>query len=214
MKYRPLGRTGLRVSELCLGTMTFGGTGMWETIGSLGQPEADALVGASLDAGINLFDTANFYGAGESESRLGRALGARRRDVIVATKVRLKMGPGPNDVGLSRHHILSAADASLERLGTDHIDLYQVHFPDPLTPIDETLRALDDLVRWGKVRYLGASNFAAWQTMKALWASVSRGLTRFESLLFGLPGARDRDQFLLEDGQALLQSFEIGGEHR
>jgi aryl-alcohol dehydrogenase-like predicted oxidoreductase len=132
--------------------------------------------------GVNFFDTADFYAAGESEAMLGKALGERRKDVVVATKVRLRMGPGPNDVGLSRAHILSAADASLRRLGSDWIDLYQVHNPDPLTPLDETLRALEDLVRWGKVRYVGASNHAAWQMMKALWIADANGFSRFECL--------------------------------
>jgi aryl-alcohol dehydrogenase-like predicted oxidoreductase len=182
MRYLVLGRTGLRVSELCFGTMTFGGKGAWDVVGALDQKQADLLVGKSLEAGVNFFDTADFYAAGESETMLGKSLGARRKDVVVATKVRLKMGPGPNDVGLSRAHVLAAADASLARLGTDYIDLYQIHAPDPLTPIDETLRALEDLVRWGKVRYLGASNLAAWQVMKALWTSDVRGFSRFEAL--------------------------------
>ncbi len=182
MRYLLLGRTGLRVSELCFGTMTFGGTGMWETIGALDQSRATLLVARCLEGGVNFFDTADFYAAGESEAMLGRALGARRIDNVVATKVRLRMGPGPNDVGLSRAHILAAAEASLKRLGTDYIDLYQVHAPDPLTPLEETLRALEDLVRWGKVRYVGASNYAAWQMMKALWISDARGFARLESL--------------------------------
>jgi aryl-alcohol dehydrogenase-like predicted oxidoreductase len=182
MRHLVLGRTGLRVSELCFGTMTFGGTGMWEKLGALDQKQADVMVGKCLDAGINFFDSADFYAAGESEVMLGRALGKKRNDNVIATKVRLRMGPGPNDVGLSRGHILAAAEASLERLGADHIDLYQIHAPDPLTPMDETLGALEDLVRAGKVRYLGASNLAAWQMMKALWISDQRGFARFESL--------------------------------
>jgi aryl-alcohol dehydrogenase-like predicted oxidoreductase len=182
MRQLVLGRTGLRVSELCFGTMTFGGTGTWQALGGLDQKQADVLVGRCLDAGITFFDTADFYAAGESETLLGRSLGAKRKDVVVATKVRLRMGPGPNDVGLSRAHILAAAEASLERLGTDYLDLYQIHAPDPLTPIDETLRALEDLVRSGKLRYVGASNLAAWQMMKALWAADVKGFSRFESL--------------------------------
>jgi aryl-alcohol dehydrogenase-like predicted oxidoreductase len=182
MRYLVLGRTGLRVSELCFGTMTFGGTGMWEALGALDQPRATALVERCLEAGVNFFDTADFYAAGESEVMLGKALGARRKDVVVATKVRLRMGPGVNDIGLSRSHVLAGAEASLKRLGTDYIDLYQVHNPDPLTPVDETLRALEDLVRSGKVRYVGASNYAAWQMMKALWSADTRGYSRFESL--------------------------------
>ncbi|WP_434385993.1 aldo/keto reductase [Melittangium boletus] len=182
MNYRMLGRTGLYVSELCFGAMTFGGEGMFKVVGNQGQAEADALVGRCLDAGINFFDTANVYSNGQSEQMLGKALGERRKDVVLATKVRGRMGPGPNDVGLTRGHILDSVHASLKRLGTDYIDLYQIHGFDPVTPLDETLRALDDLVRQGKVRYLGASNLAAWQLMKALGISEHRGLSRFESL--------------------------------
>ncbi len=182
MNYRMLGRTGLYVSELCFGAMTFGGEGYWKAIGSHGQSEADALVGRCLEAGINFFDTADIYSNGQSEQLLGKALGARRKDVILATKVRGRTGPGINEVGLSRGHIMDSVHASLKRLGTDYIDLYQIHGYDVVTPLDETLRALDDLVRQGKVRYLGASNLAAWHLMKALGISEHRGLSRFESL--------------------------------
>ncbi|NOK14461.1 aldo/keto reductase [Corallococcus exercitus] len=182
MHYRPLGRTGLFVSELCFGAMTFGGEGFWKNIGQQGQAEADALVGRCLDAGINFFDTANVYSFGQSEELLGKALAAKRSQVVLATKVRGRMGPGQNEVGLSRYHIFDSVHASLKRLGTDHIDLLQIHGYDVATPLDETLRALDDLVREGKVRYLGASNLAAWQLMKALGLSDHRGLSRFESL--------------------------------
>ncbi|SEU31422.1 aldo/keto reductase [Stigmatella erecta] len=182
MNYRLLGRTGLYVSELCFGAMTFGGEGIWKAIGTSGQAEADTLVGRCLESGINFFDTADIYSNGVSEQLLGKALGARRKDVILATKVRGRVGPGVNQLGLSRGHILDSVDASLKRLGTDYIDLYQIHGFDPVTPLDETLRALDDLVRQGKVRYLGASNLAAWQLMKALGISEHRGLSRFESL--------------------------------
>ncbi|MFB1480483.1 aldo/keto reductase [Corallococcus sp. RDP092CA] len=182
MHYRPLGRTGLFVSELCFGAMTFGGEGYWKNIGQQGQAEADALVGRCLDAGINFFDTANVYSYGQSEALLGKALAAKRSQVVLATKVRGRMGPGPNEVGLSRYHIFDSVHASLKRLGTDHIDLLQIHGYDVATPLEETLRALDDLVRQGKVRYLGASNLAAWQLMKALGVSDHRGLSRFESL--------------------------------
>ncbi|RKH45471.1 aldo/keto reductase [Corallococcus llansteffanensis] len=182
MHYRPLGRTGLFVSELCFGAMTFGGEGFWKNIGQQGQAEADALVGRCLDAGINFFDTANVYSNGQSETLLGKALAAKRSQVVLATKVRGRMGPGLNEVGLSRYHIFEAVHASLQRLGTDHIDLLQIHGYDAATPLDETLRALDDLVRQGKVRYLGASNLAAWQLMKALGLSDSKHLSRFESL--------------------------------
>ena len=181
MKFRRLANTGIYVSELCLGAMTFGGTGLFKAIGTLGQTEADALVHRSLDAGINFFDTANVYSTGTSEEMLGKALGARRRDSIVATKVRGRMGDGPNEIGLSRVHIMQQCDDSLRRLGTDYIDLYQIHGHDPVTDIGETLDALDALVRAGKVRYIGCSNLAAWQLMKALGVSRQRGLAEFIS---------------------------------
>ncbi len=185
MKYRMLGRTGLYVSEICFGTMTFGGKGFWTAIGTLGQAAVNDLIKQSLDAGINFFDTANVYSEGESETLFGQALkdlGVARNDLVVATKVRGRMGPGPNQVGLSRGHIMNAVEDSLRRLGTDHIDLYQVHGADLVTPIDETLRALDDLVRQGKVRYIGCSNMMAWQIMKALGLSEAHGWARFESV--------------------------------
>src|SRR5688572_1210663 len=182
MKYRVLGDTGVYVSELCLGAMTFGGGGqIWETIGGLGQAEVDAVVGRSLDAGINFIDTANVYAAGVSETLVGRALYQRRHDVVLATKVRGRMSPGANDVGLSRLHIMRAVEASLKRLDTDYIDLYQIHRADPDTDIEDTLRALDDLVTQGKVRYIGCSNLPAWQLMKALAISRAEGLQRFKS---------------------------------
>ncbi len=180
MPLQRLGNSGLEVSRLCLGTMTFGT--QWAQIGTTTQPEADALVGRSLDAGVNFFDTADVYSSGESESALGKALGKRRQQVILATKVRSRMSDAPNDVGLTRHHILNSVDASLRRLGTEYIDLYQVHCWDASTPLDETLRALDDCVRWGKVRYIGASNYAAWQLMKSLAISDRQGLERFITL--------------------------------
>lgn len=180
MNYRLLSDTGVFVSELCLGAMTFGGRGqMWEVIGGLDQDGVDRLVHRSLDAGINFIDTANVYSTGESETMLGKALAGRRQSVILATKVRGRMAPGPNDVGLSRRHILQSVDASLTRLGTDYIDLYQIHRPDALTNVEDTLRALDDLVRAGKVRYIGCSNLHAWQMMKALGISRAEGLERF-----------------------------------
>jgi aryl-alcohol dehydrogenase-like predicted oxidoreductase len=184
MNYRQLADTGVFVSELCLGAMTFGGGSgaqIWETIGGLQQNAVDDIVHRSLDAGINFVDTANVYSAGESETMLGKALAGRRQDVILATKVRGRTGPGVNQVGLSRVHIFDAIDASLKRLGTDYVDLYQIHRPDPLTNIEETLRALDDLVRAGKVRYIGCSNLPAWQLMKALAISKAHGLERFRS---------------------------------
>jgi aryl-alcohol dehydrogenase-like predicted oxidoreductase len=183
MKYRLLGKTGLLVSELCLGTMTFGGEGFWQVIGQQGQDAANDLVAQALDAGINFIDTANVYSFGVSETMLGKALAGRPRDkVVIATKVRGRMNDDLNAVGLSRFHIMNSVEDSLRRLNTDHIDLYQIHGYDAVTPLDETLRALDDLVRQGKVRYLGASNLAAWQLMKALGISDKHGLARFESL--------------------------------
>jgi aryl-alcohol dehydrogenase-like predicted oxidoreductase len=186
MKYKNLGRTGLFVSEICLGTMTFGGRGeLWPIIGQLDQAMATNLLRLSIDAGVNFFDTADVYSEGEAERILGRAikdLGLARKDVIIATKVRGRTGPGPNAVGLSRGHILDAVKDSLARLGTDYIDLYQIHGTDLVTPLDETLRVLDDVVRAGQVRYIGCSNLMAWQIMKALGLSASRGWARFETV--------------------------------
>jgi aryl-alcohol dehydrogenase-like predicted oxidoreductase len=182
MKYKNLGRTGLLVSELCFGTMTFGGKGFWSAIGQLPQSIADDLIARVLEAGINFIDTADIYSEGESESILGKALGNHRKDVVLATKVFGRMGPGPNEAGLSRGHIMRAVEDSLTRLGTDYIDLYQIHGFDPITPLEETMRALDDLVHSGKVRYIGCSNLAAWQLMKSLWISDKYNLNRFESL--------------------------------
>jgi aryl-alcohol dehydrogenase-like predicted oxidoreductase len=179
---RFMGKTGIQVSELCFGTMTFGGRSWFKNIGTVGQREATKLVDMALEAGINFFDTADIYSRGLSEELLGKALGTRRKDIILATKVLGKMGPGPNDVGLSRHHIIEGCNASLKRLGTDYIDLYQVHNFDPNTPLEGTLRALDDLVRQGKVRYIGCSNFSGWQLMKALAISDKRGWEKFVTL--------------------------------
>jgi aryl-alcohol dehydrogenase-like predicted oxidoreductase len=187
MKYNQLGRTGLFVSEICLGAMTFGGedSGIWKAIGALGQGEVDAIVGKSIAGGVNFFDTADVYSYGQSERLLGQAfknLGTARKDVVIATKVFGEMGPGPNDKGASRGHIMDSVSGSLERLQTDHIDLYQIHGTDTVTPIDETLRALDDLVRQGMVRYIGVSNWAAWKIAKALGRSEAQGYARFETL--------------------------------
>jgi aryl-alcohol dehydrogenase-like predicted oxidoreductase len=182
MRYRPLGRTGLLVSEFCFGAMTFGGAGFWSVVGTQGETEADRLVSRAIDAGVNFFDTADVYSEGESERLLGKALGARRKDVVLATKVRGKMGPGPNEVGLTRAHIHASIEGSLKRLGTDHVDLYQIHGYDPLVPPDETLRALEDVVRSGKARYLGASNLAAWQLMRSIGVAATHGWSRFDSL--------------------------------
>ena len=206
MKYRRLANTGIYVSELCLGAMTFGGSGMFKAIGALNQDEADALVHRSLDAGINFFDTANVYSVGRSEEMLGTALGARRPDVIVATKVRGRMGDGPNQIGLSRVHIMQECDASLRRLGTDYIDLYQIHGHDPDTDIQETLGALNDLVRAGKVRYIGCSNLTAWQLMKALAVSRQQGLAEFISTqsYYSIAGRElEREMIPLLDDQGL-----------
>ena len=187
MKYNQLGRTGLFVSEICLGTMTFGGSeaGIWKAIGALQQSEVDGIVGRALEAGVNFFDTADVYSYGESEKLLGQAfknLGTARKDVVIATKVFGEMGPGPNDRGASRGHIMDSVRTSLERLQTDHIDLYQIHGNDSVTPVDETLRALDDLVSQGLVRYIGVSNWSAWKIAKALGLSEAKGYARFETL--------------------------------
>ncbi len=181
MEYRWLGNSGLRISVLTMGTMTFGGAGAFAKVGSTDVAEARRQVDMCLEAGVNLIDTADVYSGGRSEEILGEVLRGRRDQVLVATKVRMPMGPGPNDAGLSRHHIVSGCEASLRRLGTDHIDLYQVHEWDGRTPLEETLDALDLLVRSGKVRYVGASNYASWQLMKALGIAERRGLPRFAS---------------------------------
>jgi aryl-alcohol dehydrogenase-like predicted oxidoreductase len=188
MKYKQLGGAGLHVSEICLGTMTFGGaapTGMWSAIGSLQQGEVDAIIGRALEAGVNFIDTADVYSFGESERLLGQALknvGATRKEVVLATKVYGEVGPGPNDRGASRGHIMDSVQMSLERLQTDHIDLYQIHGNDAVTPVEETLRALDDLTRQGLVRYIGLSNWQAWKIAKALGISEARGYARFETV--------------------------------
>lgn len=185
MRYNRLGRTGLFVSELCLGTMTFGGAGFFEYMGGLGQEAADPLVKAAADAGVTFFDTANVYSQGLSETITGQAIknvGLDRHQQVLATKVMGQMGDGPNDRGLSRTHIIEQCKASLKRLGTDYIDLYQVHGFDPATPIEESLRALDILVQHGHVRYVGVSNWAAWQVQKALGVSERLNLARFETL--------------------------------
>jgi aryl-alcohol dehydrogenase-like predicted oxidoreductase len=186
MRMRKLGNTGLLVSELCLGAMTFAsGEGMWSAIGKMDQTGADALVKAALDRGINFFDTANVYSAGRSEIMLGEALrnvGIARDQFVLATKVLGATGTGVNQLGLSRYHIFHALDASLKRLQLDHVDLYQIHGLDPLTPLEETLDALNDCVRAGKVRYIGVSNHPAWHIAKALGICERRGFARFESV--------------------------------
>ena len=186
MRMKKLGNTGLLVSELCLGAMTFGsGEGMWSAIGKMDQSGADALVKAAIDRGVNFFDTANVYSAGRSETMLGQAfrnLGLARDQLVVATKVLGPTGAGVNQLGLSRYHIFHALDASLKRLQLDHVDLYQIHGLDPLTPLEETLDALNDCVRAGKVRYIGVSNHPAWHIAKALGICERRGFARFESV--------------------------------
>jgi aryl-alcohol dehydrogenase-like predicted oxidoreductase len=186
MQYKTLGNTGLLVSNLCLGTMTFsGGAGFWKTIGTVDQAGADELIKASMDAGINFFDTADVYSEGESEKTLGQSLknlNIARKDVVIATKVFGRVGPGRNDVGASRGHIMDSVDASLRRLQMDHIDLYQIHANDSVTPIEETLRALDSLVASGKIRYIGCSNWEAWKIAKALGISEFKNLARFDTL--------------------------------
>lgn len=210
MKYHVLGNTGLLVSELCLGTMTFGGKGFWTAIGTLDQNTVDHLVKTAFDSGINFLDTANVYSEGLSEEMTGKALrnlGIRRHEVIVATKVRGTMGPGPNETGLSRGHILHEVEASLRRLNTDYIDLYQIHGFDAFTPMEETLRTLDDLVRSGKVRYIGCSNLAAWQLMKALAYSDYHHLSRFISLqAYYTIAGRDLEREIVP----LLQDQKVG----
>jgi aryl-alcohol dehydrogenase-like predicted oxidoreductase len=181
MDYRQLGRSGLRVSTITLGTMGFGGSGWAAAVGQIDVEGARRQIGLARDAGVNLIDTADVYSSGTSEEILGQALGSSRDEVLIATKVRMPMGEGPNDAGLSRHHIIRAAEASLRRLGTDYIDLYQVHEWDGHTPLEETLHALDHLVQSGKVRYIGCSNYAAWQLTKALWTSEREHISRFVS---------------------------------
>ena len=185
MKYNRLGHTGLFVSELCLGAMTFGGEGMWTAIGGLDQKAASDLVKTAFDAGVNFIDTANVYSAGVSEQITGQAirdLGLKRSDVVLATKAFGPMGDGVNDRGASRGHLLAQIDASLERLQTDHVDLYQIHGWDTATPLEETVRTLDDIVRSGRARYVGISNWAAWQIVKALGIAERHGWERFASL--------------------------------
>ncbi|MCL2449383.1 MAG: aldo/keto reductase [Polyangiaceae bacterium] len=206
MRYNQLGRTGLFVSEICLGAMTFGGKGFWQAIGTLGAKEVDAIVGTALEHGVNFIDTADVYSEGESERLVGgalKALGRPRDQIVVATKVRGRTGPGVNQVGLSRGHILHEIDASLKRLGLEYVDLYQIHGVDPATPIEETVRALDDVVRSGKTRYVGFSNLAAWQAMKAIGFADANGLCRFQSaqMYYSLVG-RDIEREIVPLAQA------------
>ena len=182
MKYNELGKTGVLVSELCLGTMTFGGKGFWEVVGQVPQDEVNQIVKTSLDNGINFIDTANAYSEGLSETLLGMALKKleiARQQVFIATKVRLRMGPGANQVGLSRLHIMDSVNDSLQRLQLSHIDLLYIHGVDPITPLEETMRGLEDVVRSGKVRYIGISNHPAWMVVKANSYADKMGWTKF-----------------------------------
>jgi aryl-alcohol dehydrogenase-like predicted oxidoreductase len=185
MKYNQLGNTGLFVSEICLGAMTFGGQGLFKVVGEVDQKGATGMIARSIEAGVNFIDTADVYSMGNSETLVGQALkdvGVKRSDVVIATKFYGRVGSGPNDLGASRGHIMDAVERSLERLETDHIDLYQVHGTDVVTPVEETMRALDDLVSRGLVRYVGCSNWQAWRIMKAQGIAERRGWARFETL--------------------------------
>ena len=210
MLYSRLGDTGLLVSKLAFGAMTFGeGKGPMAAVAKLDQAAADNLISASLDAGINFFNTADAYTSGQSETMLGKALGTRRKDVVIATKVGFRTGDALVHTGLSRHHILGSAEESLRRLGSDYIDLYLVHRVDPYTPIEETLEALNDLVRQGKVRYIGFSNWPAWRAALALGLQRRHGWAQFKAaeVYYSLVG-RDVEQelvpFALESGVGLL----------
>jgi aryl-alcohol dehydrogenase-like predicted oxidoreductase len=216
MDYRQLGHSGLRVSALTLGTMTFGGRGHWTRVGATEVDTATRQVDMCLDAGVNLIDTADVYSDGLSEEVVGKTLKGRRDRVLIATKARFAMGEGPNDAGLSRHHLIQACEASLRRLGTDYIDLFQVHEWDGHTPLEETLSALDHLVNSGKVRYIGCSNYAAWHIMKALGISERKNLQRFVSqqIYYSLQ-ARDAEYELvpvaLDQGVGILVWSPLAG---
>ncbi len=220
MKYNTLGPTGLLVSEICLGTMTFADAeGMWKHISGVDQSLADQLLKSSFDAGVNFVDTADVYTNGESEKTLAKAIsnvGIARKDIVIATKAFGRTGPGRNDVGASRGHIMDAVEASLKRLQTDYIDLYQIHAADTVTPVEETLRALDTLVSQGKVRYIGCSNWYAWQMMKALGISEAKNLAKLDTLqaYYSIAG-RDLEREivpLLEDqGTGLLVWSPLAG---
>ncbi len=181
MILRRLGTSGLQVSAISLGTMGFGGVGGFRRVGAGGVEDARAQIDLCLDAGVNLIDTADAYSSGVCEEIVGEAIRGRRDELLLATKVGMNIGPSANDRGLSRHHIVRQCEASLRRLGVDHIDLYQVHSWDGMTPLEETIAALESLVASGKVRYLGCSNFSAWQVMKALWTADAAGATPFVS---------------------------------
>src|ERR1700691_819897 len=220
MQYKTLGNTGMLVSTVCLGTMTFsGGEGFWKNIGTTNQKEADELIKASIEAGINFFDTADVYSEGQSETMLGQSLknlNIARKDVVIATKVYGRTGPGRNDVGASRGHIMDGIEQSLKRLQTDYIDLYQIHASDSVTPLEETLHALDTLVSQGKVRYIGCSNWYAWQLMKALGISQAKNLARLDTLqayysIAGRDLEREMVPLLKDQGTGLLVWSPLAG---
>jgi aryl-alcohol dehydrogenase-like predicted oxidoreductase len=220
MKYHTLGSTGLLVSEICLGTMTFStAEGMWKSIAGVEQNIADQLLKRSFDAGVNFVDTADVYTNGESEKTLAKAIsnaGIARKDIVIATKAFGRTGPGRNDVGASRGHIMDAVEASLKRLQTDYIDLYQIHAADSVTPVEETLRALDNLVFQGKVRYIGCSNWYAWQLMKALGISEAKNLAKLDTLqayysIAGRDLEREIVPLLKDQGTGLLVWSPLAG---
>jgi len=220
MKYHTLGPTGLLVSEICLGTMTFAlGEGMWKSIAGVEQNLADQLLKRSFDAGVNFVDTADVYTNGESEKTLAKAIsnvGIARKDIVIATKAFGRTGPGRNDVGASRGHIMDAVEASLKRLQTDYIDLYQIHAADTVTPLEETLRALDTLVFQDKVRYIGCSNWYAWQLMKALGISEAKNLAKMDTLqayysIAGRDLEREIVPLLKDQGTGLLVWSPLAG---
>ena len=219
MRYRTLGKTGLYVSEMCLGAMTFGGDGFWKAIGELDQSAATKLVQTAISYGVNFLDTADVYSNGVSEQMTGQAikdLGVKRSDVVIATKVFGETGPGPNDRGAGRGHIMDGVKRSLERLQTDHIDLYQIHGNDRTTPVEETLRALDDLISEGLVRYVGVSNWAAWKVMKAMGVQDHRGYARLATVqayytLAGRDLEREMIPMMKEEGVGLLVWSPLAG---
>lgn len=219
MRYKTLGNTGLSVSEICLGTMTFGGRGFWTAIGTLDQSVADGIVARALDAGVNFIDTADVYSEGLSEEITGQAMrnsGRSRSDIVLATKVFGQVGPGPNDRSASRGHIMDGVKASLKRLGTDYIDLYQIHGVDGITPIEETVRAMEDLVCQGHVRYWGISNWSAWRIAKALGIADKHGWTRPATLqayytIAGRDLEREIAPLLLEEKMGLMVWSPLAG---
>jgi aryl-alcohol dehydrogenase-like predicted oxidoreductase len=216
MEYRQLGRSGLRISTLTLGTMTFVGGGGNSPLANTDLDGAKRQIGMALDAGVNLIDTADIYSAGVSEEIVGQAIKGKRDDLLLSSKVRMKTGDGPNDAGLSRHHIITGLEASLRRLDTDHIDIYHVHEWDGETPVEETLSTLDALVKAGKIRYLAASNYSGWQLMKALAAADARGHERFvaQQIYYSLE-ARDAEYELvplaLDQGLGILVWSPLAG---